>query len=314
VNLLPHHRERLETTSGIAPEAVAARGYYSVESREQLKGLGFPRDIGHFLPALAIPTFAVRHIGPGEGYGQTGLILRPDTIYAFRDGRVARYLSPSSQANVLDLHPHAREWLPDPLVPLVLTEGVIKADAAVSVGLAAIGLGGVDGGWRNGAHSAAAPRSRSSCSRPARMAQRPASTTSSPPTEARSIRLGCCSNTPSRRATSRARRAAAAGAAGRRHRRRRARRARRPAQPLHPLPLVGTGVGDRALDRAHALRRRLRACPLPGDLQRDDALREDAPARPDPLDVRPWPPDERRLRCGDLSQPCGVTAADARLR
>jgi hypothetical protein len=55
-----------------------------------------------------------------------------------------------AQANVLDVHPLAREWLHDVLVPVVLTEGVIKADSAVSVGLAAIGLGGADGGWRNG--------------------------------------------------------------------------------------------------------------------------------------------------------------------
>ena len=52
---------------------------------------------------------------------------------------------------MLDVHPLAREWLHDVLVPLVLIEGVIKADSAVSVGLAAIALGGVDGGWRNGA-------------------------------------------------------------------------------------------------------------------------------------------------------------------
>jgi DNA polymerase I-like protein with 3'-5' exonuclease and polymerase domains len=149
--LLGHHRKRLETTSAIVAEVVEGRGYYSVETREQLKGAGFPRDIGKFLPALAIPTFALRHLDPDEDYGPTGLVLRPDQLYTFRDGHVAKYLAPAGARNVLDVHPIARDWLDDVLVPLVLTEGVLKADSAVSVGLCAIGLGGVDGGWRNGA-------------------------------------------------------------------------------------------------------------------------------------------------------------------
>jgi DNA polymerase-1 len=151
VTLLPHHRERLEMASGIAPEVTSSRGYYSVESRDELKGLGFPRDIGKCLPALAIPGWPVKHLEPGEKLEPAGLVLRLDQPYTFKDGRVAKYLSGTGQRNMLDANPIARAWLPDVLVPLVVTEGTIKADAAVSAGLAAIGLGGVDGGWRNGA-------------------------------------------------------------------------------------------------------------------------------------------------------------------
>jgi hypothetical protein len=149
--LLPHHLERLETTSAISAEVVSARGYWSVTDREQVRGLGFPRDIGRYLPGLAIPVFAVRHLDPGERLEPGGPILRPDTAYTFSDGRSAKYLLPAKQANVLDVHPTARALLFDAEVPLILTEGVLKADSAVSVGLVAIGLGGVDGGWRNGA-------------------------------------------------------------------------------------------------------------------------------------------------------------------
>jgi DNA polymerase I-like protein with 3'-5' exonuclease and polymerase domains len=151
VSLLPHHRERLETASGIGPEVISARGYYSVETRDQLRGQGFPRDIGRHLPGLVIPTYTVKHLEPGEKLEQAGLILRPDTAYVFKDGRVAKYLAPGGQRNVLDVHPTARPWLADVGIPLVLTEGVLKADSAVSVGLAAIGLGGVDGSYRKGA-------------------------------------------------------------------------------------------------------------------------------------------------------------------
>jgi DNA polymerase-1 len=149
--LLPHHRERLETTSAISAEVVSARGYWSVTDREQVRGLGFPPDIGRYLPGLAIPVFPVRHHDAGERLEPCGPILRPDTIYTFRDGRSAKYLLRAKQANVLDVHPTARGLLFDAEVPLLLTEGVLKADAAVSVGLVAVGLGGVEGGWRNGA-------------------------------------------------------------------------------------------------------------------------------------------------------------------
>jgi DNA polymerase-1 len=151
VTLLDHHRERLGMASAISAEVVAARGYSSVETRDELKGLGFPRDIGRHLPGLLVPVFGLRTLEPGELFDPNGLLLRPDSIYQFKDGRVAKYLAPAQQAIVLDVHPLAREWLLDANVPLVLTEGIIKADSAVSTGLAAIGLGGVDGGWRNGA-------------------------------------------------------------------------------------------------------------------------------------------------------------------
>jgi DNA polymerase-1 len=139
------------TASGIAPEVVAARGYYSVAEREEVQGFGFPRDLSRYLPALAIPMFPLRHLEPGESFAARGLILRPDTSYQFADGRSAKYLLARGAANVLDIHPLGREWLADVCAPLILTEGVIKADAAISVQLVAIGLNGVDGWSRHGA-------------------------------------------------------------------------------------------------------------------------------------------------------------------
>jgi hypothetical protein len=122
--VLEHHRERLEAASAISPEVVSARGYYSVETRDELKGFRFPRDVGRHLPGLVIPVYAVRPREPGEPLEPTGLLLRPDVLYQFKDGRTAKYLSPSAQENMLDVHPLAREWLLDAEVPLVVTEGV----------------------------------------------------------------------------------------------------------------------------------------------------------------------------------------------
>jgi DNA polymerase I-like protein with 3'-5' exonuclease and polymerase domains len=151
MSLLAHHRERLEVTSALSAEVVSGRRYFSVTTREQLKGLGFPRDIGRCLPAIAIPVFALQPLEPGEEPEPSGLLVRPDRLYTFKDGRVAKYLAQAGQQNGLDVHPLARTWLFDAAFPLVITEGILKADAAVSFGFAALGLGGVDGGWRNGA-------------------------------------------------------------------------------------------------------------------------------------------------------------------
>jgi DNA polymerase I-like protein with 3'-5' exonuclease and polymerase domains len=151
VSLLLHHRERLADISGLSNEVSAGRGYYSVSSPEELKGLRFPRDVGRYLPGLVVPLYPLRHLEPGDPLEPAGLLVRPDEPYMFKDGHVAKYLAPAKQQNTLDVHPYARAWLFDAEVPLVVTEGIIKADSAVSVGLAAIGLGGVDGGWRSGA-------------------------------------------------------------------------------------------------------------------------------------------------------------------
>jgi hypothetical protein len=50
---------------------------------------------------------------------------------------------PSDSQTVLDAHPVIRAQLGDPLIPLWMTEGVFKADAAISAGLCCIALLGV---------------------------------------------------------------------------------------------------------------------------------------------------------------------------
>jgi DNA polymerase I-like protein with 3'-5' exonuclease and polymerase domains len=147
--LLDHHRERLEVASALSPEVIAARGYYSVQTRDELPVKGFPAELDRFLPGLAIPLFGVRRLDPGEQLEPTGLVLRPDTLYEARDGSARKYLNPAKQRNVLDVHPSMHEFLLDRDVPLIITEGTIKADAAASIGLLAVSLAGVDSGRRD---------------------------------------------------------------------------------------------------------------------------------------------------------------------
>ena len=153
ITLLPHHRERLETASAFQPEVVSARGYHSVADARRAQRAR--------LPARHRPVPARRSRSPSTRSGTssrarafepTGLLLRPDTLYTFPDGRAAKYLRageaaerarrPPARARVAPRRRSCRSCSP---------RGWSRPTRAVSVGLAAIGLGGVDGGWRNGA-------------------------------------------------------------------------------------------------------------------------------------------------------------------
>src|SRR5262249_55976876 len=90
-------------------------------------------------PALMIPM-----------HGVTGEVVmhqaRPDKP-RWKDGRAVRYEVPSKARMALDIHPCMRQRLGDPKVPIMITEGLRKADAATSVGLCCLGLLSV-WGWR----------------------------------------------------------------------------------------------------------------------------------------------------------------------
>ena len=60
-----------------------------------------------------------------------------------RDGKPAKYEVPYRQSNGLDTNPMIRDLVADPSVPLIVTEGTLKADSAVGVGLCAVDLVGV---------------------------------------------------------------------------------------------------------------------------------------------------------------------------
>ncbi|MBI4566305.1 MAG: DUF3854 domain-containing protein [Planctomycetes bacterium] len=135
--LSEQHRE-LIAGSGISPEVAAARGYRTVEVRADLRRLGFS-DTQARVPALFIPV-----------HGVTGEVvlyqIRPDEPRIV-DGKPVKYETPRGSRMVLDVPPAAGGRIGDPSVPLFITEGARKADAAVSRGLCCIDLLGV-WNWR----------------------------------------------------------------------------------------------------------------------------------------------------------------------
>ena len=137
IGVFPQHAKKL-AASGVSPEVAAARGYRSADTKAALGRLGFG-DAQRRPPALVIPLHGVT----GE---PAGFQLRPDEPRS-SNGRVVKYETPSKQRMVLDVPPAARGQIDNPAVPLFITEGPIKADSAVSVGLCCVALLGV-WNWR----------------------------------------------------------------------------------------------------------------------------------------------------------------------
>lgn len=139
------HAKRLKA-SAITREVALARGYRSVVDKQELAELDFgPRQR---LPGLVIPFYAVD--------GEVALYqLRPDEPRTDKRGRPQKYLVPPRTEMDLDVSPLARDRVVAATEELWITEGVLKADAAVSAGLACIALAGVWIWQRDGASLAA---------------------------------------------------------------------------------------------------------------------------------------------------------------
>jgi hypothetical protein len=135
--LLAQHAQLL-AASAIAAEVAAARGYRSVTEKTVLARCGFA-PVQQRVPALLIP---VRDV-----CGEVALYqARPDDPRV-KDGKTIKYETRRGAQMVVDVPPRVRPQLGDPRTPLLVTEGVRKADSAVSVGLCCVALLGV-WNWR----------------------------------------------------------------------------------------------------------------------------------------------------------------------
>ena len=136
--IFPQHARLLEE-SAISVEVARARGYVSVDTKKRLEEIGIPRD-GRRVPGLLIPV-----------HGTDGRVktyqYRPDEPRTDKRGKIVKYETPFGSRMVVDVPPMIREQLRDPSIPLWITEGSRKADAAVTAGLCCVALLGV-WNWR----------------------------------------------------------------------------------------------------------------------------------------------------------------------
>jgi len=135
--LLPQHAKLLEA-SAVNHGLARRRGYFSVANATALKQLGFS-SAQQRVPALVIPLWNV--------HGQVALHQSRPDLPRQRDGKQIKYETPNGARVALDVHPVTQPHLRDPARPLIVTEGVRKADAALSQGVDAIALLGV-WNWR----------------------------------------------------------------------------------------------------------------------------------------------------------------------
>src|SRR5215467_1524760 len=141
--LLPQHQALL-AASGIMPEIAGARGYRSAEFADELAGEGFT-EYQRRPPGLLLP---VHDVSGRIAFCQ----FRPDDPRTKDGGKAIKYETPKGARMVLDVPPGIRENLRDITIPLFITEGIRKADSAVSYGYTCIDLLGVDA-WRGKSES-----------------------------------------------------------------------------------------------------------------------------------------------------------------
>jgi DNA polymerase I len=125
--LLPHHRELL-ALAGVAPDIADARGVISCSDPADITALGFSQT--QAAAGLRAPVLLFR-IWNVDG-GPAGWQMRPDTPRVGSNGRVVKYETPAGAKTTLDIHPFAFKSLRDAGTPLLVTEGVKKADAVLS--------------------------------------------------------------------------------------------------------------------------------------------------------------------------------------
>ncbi|MGI8518632.1 MAG: phage/plasmid primase, P4 family [Acidimicrobiia bacterium] len=133
IAVFPQHQQKL-SASAVDPAVAEERGYVSADTKAQLGRFGFS-SAQQRVPALIIPLHGV------DG-GVVGHQIRPDSPRQI-NGRFVKYETQANSTVVLDAPPRVQPNLKDPDRPLIITEGPIKADAAVSHGLDCIALLGV---------------------------------------------------------------------------------------------------------------------------------------------------------------------------
>lgn len=140
MGLAAHHLSMLLDESGIPEALVAQRGYFTVEDPKELLALGFSDDQSAQVPALVLPLYGVD--GDIVGYQS-----RPDNPRTNDHGKPVKYETPFGWSMRLDVSPVIQHQLGDKSIPLWITEGVKKGDAAAARGLCCISLIGV-WNWR----------------------------------------------------------------------------------------------------------------------------------------------------------------------
>jgi hypothetical protein len=141
------HRRRLESESAISPSIIDEMGAWSATTKAELS------DIGFRLPSIRPPALVLPVLTWADVETQVYSRIRPDKPRTDRKGKPCKYEQPAGQPCRIYCLPSARKLIeglqgisgrPLPKLNYIfVTEGEKKAAAAVSKGLAALGVSGV---------------------------------------------------------------------------------------------------------------------------------------------------------------------------
>ncbi len=138
-----HHWKSLTEESGISPEVIEERGYYTATDPDELVALGF-ESYQACVPALVIPLWGV----DGELRFHR---IRPDRPRpGKKPGKVVKYEQPAHVPPALDVPRRCQPYLTDTSRRLFVVEGEKKADALASRGEVALAILGVWSWKRDG--------------------------------------------------------------------------------------------------------------------------------------------------------------------
>lgn len=127
-------------SSGLSDETIAAAGIRAITAAWDIGPILGWDDL-KLLPCMLFPYF--QH--DGEQIPPTEFArIKPDKLYTYRNGDTAKYLSPKGSGCRVYFPPNTRQFLSDPTVSLLITEGEKKSLKADQEGFACVGLGGVD--------------------------------------------------------------------------------------------------------------------------------------------------------------------------
>lgn len=137
--LLSDQHHQMLQDSGLPPETIQARGYFTATTPNEVPGV-FSASQRKLVPALVIPHH-------GVGGGNVGYEIRPDSPRKSQNGKSRKYESAQGVPAHLDVPPASQPYVGDPAKDLWVTEGCKKADALASRDAVALTLMGV-WSWR----------------------------------------------------------------------------------------------------------------------------------------------------------------------
>lgn len=144
--LHPHHVRQLCLESGIDPAVVTERGYRTVETKAELRRLGFSKGQQDTLdPKNGKYCWVAPSCWPGRP-APAQLLLKADDPRISK-GKERKYDRQPGRPMGLDSPPRCHADLGNPRVPLFITEGFKKVDCACSRGGCWISVNGV-WNWR----------------------------------------------------------------------------------------------------------------------------------------------------------------------